>query len=93
MNARFGGTARLMKLGLPITTFILMFSIGDMFRRLIPKSGAAVILTLFAADLIGAILVAASATESNLLKEGDRLILMAGALLSVMLGIFIASYF
>ncbi|VWB97302.1 hypothetical protein BLA23254_04625 [Burkholderia lata] len=92
-GATAGGTARLMALGLPITTMILLFSIAATLGRPMPKNGTAVILTLFAADLVAALLVATVSNEDNSLTDGDRLVLMAAATISVALGLVTASYF
>ncbi|MEK7898011.1 hypothetical protein AAB990_40085 [Burkholderia contaminans] len=92
-STRVSGATRLMALGLPTLTFILMFGFSSSLRHPIPNNGTAAFLTLSAAYLVATMLVVPTSNENCSLTEGDRLILMAGATISVTLGLFVASYF
>ncbi|WP_152034521.1 hypothetical protein [Burkholderia contaminans] len=92
-SARVSVATSLMALGLPTSTFVLMFGISSSLRHPIPNNGIAAFLTLSAAYLVATILVVPTSNENGSLTEGDRLILMAGATISVALGLLVASYF
>lgn len=92
-SAKVGGATRLILLTLPISTMILMFSIGSALGHPMPKNGIAAFLTLTIAYLIATMFVVTAWNENGSLKEGDRLVLIAGATISVALGLFAASYF
>lgn len=92
-TVRVGGTTRLIALTLPISTFILMLAIGSVMGHPMPKNGIAAFLTLAAAYLVATILTVTAWNESGSLKEGDRLVLIAGATIAVALGLLAAAYF
>lgn len=92
-SARVGGATRLMALGLPISTMILMFSIGSGLGHPVPKNGIAAFLTLTVAYLVATVFVVTVSNENGSLKEGDRFVLKAGATISVALGLLAAAYF
>lgn len=92
-SAKVGGATRLIVLTLPISTMILMFSIGSALGHPVPKNGIAAFLTLTVAYLIATMFIVTVSNENGSLKEGDRLVLIAGATISVALGLLAASYF
>ncbi len=92
-SVRVGGTTRLIALSLPISTFILMFSIGSRLGHAMPKHGIAAFLTLTVAYLLATVLTTTAWNENGTLREGDRLVLIAAATISVALGFFAAAFF
>lgn len=92
-GVRVGGVTRLIALSLPISTFIVMFSIGSMFGHPMPKNGIAAFLTLTVAYLAATAFTVTAWNENGPLREGDRLVLIAAATVSVAFGLLAASYF
>lgn len=92
-GVRVGGVTRLIALSLPISTFAVMFSIGSMFGHPMPTNGVAAFLTLTVAYLAATAFTVTAWNENGPLREGDRLVLIAAATVSVALGLLAASYF
>lgn len=92
-GVRIGGATRLIALTLPIATFLLMFSIGSMLGHQMPKNGIAAFLTLTVAYLVATAFTVTAWNENGPLREGDRLVLIAAAIVSIALGLFAAAYF